>query len=596
MSIAKPMIDGGGRAVEMQQKEALRSIDLGWMGLLCILLFGYSMVSGRPLSLHEARLPELSREMMRSGDWLIPRSGGRPWLERPPLPHWVTIAVSAMLGQQSDQVWVVRLPAALAGMLVVLLSAWVAARWFGRWVGICSGLILATSYEFYAYSSLAEDDIFLAALVMIAMALLVKLEFPASEAEGETSTVWGRRSWTMLAFFVMVGLTNLAKGPLLGMAVVLAVVGAYLLSNGDWRSIQRFIWVWGWLALAAIAVWWPWVVFRRYPNVLDNWQFDYADTTQYNQPVWYYPVQLLGALAPWTPVALWGLWLSGREARKKKSPQRFLWCWAIVPVVVLSVPARKHHHYLVPSLAPWAILAALGFQAVLRSMFSGPAWSRKPGFGLAVVGLPGATALLLLRNKIPGPMWATLLLATAWVGCVVVFYWGLCKTRAGLVLGALVAGIIVACCWGQSCLPDQTTSDTIFLKRVEAMVPRDRLLLINGDLKGELDFFRIGFYLRQEARLIHNLSFLRDDKITDDEVYLITRAKDQDSVNEFGHTELLLQSARTRREKSPEDRFTLYRLRFRPDLKRYPAPAADDILPMQAMGRKDGPYCGPAIK
>src|SRR6266550_3951258 len=179
MSIATPMIDAGGRAVETEQKEALRSIDLGWLGLLCILLFGYSMVSGRPLSLHEARLPELSREMMRSGDWLIPRSGGRPWLERPPLPHWVTIAVSAMLGQRSDQVWVVRLPAALAGMLVVLLTAWVAARWFGRWVGICSGLILATSYEFYAYSSLAEDDIFLAALVMTAMALFVKLEFPA---------------------------------------------------------------------------------------------------------------------------------------------------------------------------------------------------------------------------------------------------------------------------------------------------------------------------------------------------------------------------------------------------------------------------------
>src|SRR5438445_1228679 len=545
MSIALPMIDSGGQAVETAEQDSLRGLDLGWLGLLCILLFGYSMFSGRPLSLHEARLPELSREMMRNGDWLVPRSGGRPWLERPPLPHWVTIAVSALLRQGSDRVWVVRLPAALAGVLVVLLTAWVAARWFGRWAGICSALILATSYEFYAYSSLAEDDIFLAALVMIAMALVVKVEFGQSKLEDDRWTVWGRRPWAMLAFFVMVGLTNLAKGPLMGMAVVLPVVGVYLLSNRDRGRMKRYVWLWGWLAMAAIALWWPWVVYRRYPNVWDNWQFDYADTAQYNQPVWYYPVQLLGALAPWTPVALWGLWLSGREARKKASQQRIWWCWAIVPVIVLSVPARKHHHYLVPSLAPWAILAAVGFQDVLRMMFNGSAWSRKPGFGLAVLGLPGAVALLLLRNKIPGPTWATLLLAATWVGCIGVFYWGLSKARAGPVLGALVAGMMVAFCWGQSCLPDQTTSDTIFLKRVEAMVPRDRLLMINGDLKGELDFFRIGFYLRQEARLIHNLSFLRHEKIKDDEVYLITRAKDQGGVDAFGQPELVLKSART---------------------------------------------------
>ena len=49
----------------------------------------------------------------------------------------------------------------------------------------------------------------------------------------------------------------------------------------------------------------------------------------------------------------------------------------------------------------------------------------------------------------------------------------------------------------------------------------------------------------------------------------------------------------SRREKSPDDRFTLFRLRFDPHLQRYPAPT--DISTMQAMGRKKGPYCGPAF-
>src|SRR5258708_17893857 len=109
----------------------LRGADYLLLASFCFLLFGYSMVSGRPLSLQEAGLPQTSGEMMANHDWLIPRSGGRPWLERPPLPHWITVAVSAALGQRCDRVWVVRLPAALAGTIVVLLVAWMASRWFG---------------------------------------------------------------------------------------------------------------------------------------------------------------------------------------------------------------------------------------------------------------------------------------------------------------------------------------------------------------------------------------------------------------------------------------------------------------------------------
>jgi len=133
MTLASPIqqsIDSPGSVT--RPVEQLRRMDLLLLALFCLLLFGYSMFSGRPLSLHEGRLPELSREMMRSHDWLIPRSGGRPWLERPPLPHWMTITVSAVFGQKCDSVWVVRLPAALAGTLVVLLTAWIAARWHGR--------------------------------------------------------------------------------------------------------------------------------------------------------------------------------------------------------------------------------------------------------------------------------------------------------------------------------------------------------------------------------------------------------------------------------------------------------------------------------
>ena len=42
-------------------------------------------------------------------------------------------------------------------------------------------------------------------------------------------------------------------------------------------------------------------------------------------------VQLLGGMAPWTPAALLGLWLTAAAARARRaSVERFLWCWAIL--------------------------------------------------------------------------------------------------------------------------------------------------------------------------------------------------------------------------------------------------------------------------
>ena len=80
------------------------------LAAFCLALFGYEMFSGRALSLHEARLAELSREMFANHNWLFPQSGGRPWLERPPLPQWIEVGTSLLLGQRCDAVWVVRLP------------------------------------------------------------------------------------------------------------------------------------------------------------------------------------------------------------------------------------------------------------------------------------------------------------------------------------------------------------------------------------------------------------------------------------------------------------------------------------------------------
>lgn len=592
--------------LKSEQLSRLTHRDFALLTAFCLILFGYYMFCGRPLSLHEARLPQTSREMMMTRSWLFPQSGGRPWLERPPVPHWILIAASVALGQHCDKEWIVRLPSVLMGLSVVLMTAWMASVWFGRNVGVLSGLVLATMYEFYTYSILAEDDIFLAAAVTGAVALFVATEFNPGRASDGRSRLFGNRPWRVWAFFILLGLMNLIKSPVLGTIAVLGPAGAFLLWNADVSRIRRYVWAWGVILMAVLGGAWMVGATQRFPDVLRNWKFDYKNTTDYDQPFWYYPiVVLLGLCMPWILASISGFMATWRDAiRRPGSGARFLWCWAIVPVIELSIPHRKHHHYLVPSLAPWAILSAVGLAAIWHSWTQRQLTDRQltekqnrpvsfilPAATIAILAVVSAVLFFSGRIHVAGVPFVSLI---AMIGaCIAVFFLGLARSSGALAAGACFVGIAFAYCWGQSFSPDMVAADTAFLRQVEAQAPLDQPLYVNGDLAGELDFFRNQFYLRRSAILLHNLTYLRDQKITSPDAWVVTRQSDAAKLQKLGDVEVALTSVKTRREKSPLDRFTLFHLHFDPKLQRYPRPAYVNTL--QAMGREKGPYCGPPL-
>jgi 4-amino-4-deoxy-L-arabinose transferase-like glycosyltransferase len=559
----------------------------------CTLLFGYVAISGRPMTLHEARLPECCREMLARGNWLIPFSGSRPWLERPPFPHWVEMSVSVLLGQHCDTEWAARIPASLMGIGIVLMVGWMAAGWFGRNIGIVSGLMLATMYEFYYYSTLSEDDIFLGFLVVGAIALFIRMEFFVDpDLKDSRVGFFGGRPLSVLLFFFLLGLTNLAKGPIVGAAVVVGTLAIYLLWRRDWRRAKRYCWLWGWLLAGIVALSWHLYIWKKYPEYRENLRYDFSDTSEFDEPFWYYPPQLLSRIMPWTPVAIVGIWMLARSAwRERNAIAQFLWCWAIVPIVVLSIPHRKHHHYLVPSIAPWAILAALGARSIAVNIKRIPDIIRRPAFGVIFFGIPGAAAMLILHKRIPGPSWALGLLAITWLSCIWALFRGFHTRNPRWMLAAILIFVGFGYSWGQSVWPDDNVTDTAFLRQADAMVPQNKLLIVNGGI-GPLDFFRTQFYLRDSAVLLHNLSFLRGDEIHDPDVYIIGRARDLPAISTLGTADIVTESVKSRRETNPLDRFTLFHLVFRADLRRYPTPA---VSPMQAMLRKPGPYCGPPL-
>ena len=103
-------------------------------------------------------------------------------------------------------------------------------------------------------------------------------------------------------------------------------------------------------------------------------------------------------------------------------------------------------------------------------------------------------------------------------------------------------------------------ADTQFLRQeVEAKVPQDKLLAINAAI-GPLDFFRVQFYLRGNALLLHNLSYLRSDRIHAPDAYVVGQVADLQPLESLGKVQIIAKSQRPKKVNVPP--LALFHLEF----------------------------------
>jgi 4-amino-4-deoxy-L-arabinose transferase len=85
------------------------------ISIIIILLFVivYLLPLGvRPLVIpDETRYAQIAREMLESGDWIVPRLAQTRYFEKPVLGYWFTAAAIKLFGENN---FAVRLPSALA--------------------------------------------------------------------------------------------------------------------------------------------------------------------------------------------------------------------------------------------------------------------------------------------------------------------------------------------------------------------------------------------------------------------------------------------------------------------------------------------------
>jgi 4-amino-4-deoxy-L-arabinose transferase-like glycosyltransferase len=574
-----------------QSLQRLRREDFILLAGFCLVYFAAFVFNPHTLGIHETVHCENIHEMLADGDWIVPHYGGRPWLERPPLPFWITAGFVPVLG---DADWVFLLPPVLLATGIVLLVAWMASLWFGRPVALLAGLFLASMDEFLSYACGAEADIFLCFLVTLALALFVRVEF-CPEETSEDTRFFGRRPFALLSFFFVLGLTNLAKGLFFGMVLTLLPIAGVLCIR-RLTGLRRYVWLWGWLAFATAALPWPLLVYLRNPDVLAFWHADYVyrAVSEETRSVFYYAVNLPWMLMPWTLCAFVGarLTMPGRRHDPEANRGRwFLLLWAVLPPLLLSVPRHKHHHYLLHALAPWSVFAAVGALRLWEWFRQAPRWLSHPLTGFVLVGIPGAVVLWILRGRLPGGAWVVPALAVCWLSCATVLWMAFSWRRAGLAFGTVltvVCALRLTVDVYEHQFLDHYREDRAFLDQVCRAVPSNKTILVSAQQEGALCGSWWLHYSHGRVHMLHNLTFLRDNRLDPDEVYLILRRRYGPELMRYGTAEVVWESLHSKHQGEPDDRYALYRLHFHPDLVR----CSGDVhfTPLQATLRNWGPF------
>ena len=163
------------------------------------------------------------------------------------------------------------------------------------------------------------------------------------------------RKWSALAWLA-IGLGVITKGPV-AIALPLLVAIPYAI----WRKRFRALWSWGGLALFILAVApWVWAISRAVPDFLH-----YVVVTETAQrlatkalkrtgPPWYFIPYLIGGALPWSIVLLG----SPKAIDRRDRFTIYLLLWIAIPFVFFSISQSKRPQYILPLMAPVALLVA----------------------------------------------------------------------------------------------------------------------------------------------------------------------------------------------------------------------------------------------
>jgi 4-amino-4-deoxy-L-arabinose transferase-like glycosyltransferase len=341
------------------------------------------MLSEEALDNHECFVSVTAREMLQSGNWIMPTCNGLPRLQKTPLSYWFTVGIAKITGEVNE--FSARMPSVIFAILSAVVILYFVNQWLSFRIAALSSCVWATTLCYFNYSHSARPEMALTFFVLLCFLSF----YSAITAQNRK-----RQIVYMVIFWVSFGLGNLAKGPA-PMPYILVPLFFYVAIFRQWKLIPKLLPVTGIIILLVIMLPWPLAIAHKVNWDLIVWKHEFVDRffgtyAKGRYPLYFYFLIMFRYIIPWAaflPMALAAPFY--RVWNKKRPVMQFLWLWFVADFIFLTINGGKRQHYILPLMPAMAILIGILLEDMV---FSQKAYGRK----FAVKILQGHLAVVVI--------------------------------------------------------------------------------------------------------------------------------------------------------------------------------------------------------
>lgn len=463
----------------------------------CGLLIATGIGLRDPWPADEPRFALIARDMLASGEWLVPRVGGDIYADKPPLFFWLIAAVLHLTGSLRVAFL---LPSFFGAVGCVLLVYDLGARLWRREVGLIAALALLFTVQFAWVARQGQIDATLSFWTTLGLyGLLRHLLLGPS---------WG---WYVVGW-AAAGLGVMTKG--VGFLPLLILIPYLVLRARHWQGTialdRQPLWALGPLSFfLAIGMWLvPILIAASDGGALAAYRDEilfqqtierYANAWQHRQPFWYFIVNVIPVL--WLPLTVLLPWLVPRwkeSFRARDSKVALLLSWIVIVIAFFSLSDGKRGVYILPAVPALALVSApYLLELYQRSSLQRALYALALAIGILCAG--AAAALLLAaerREAFIGEYMLDPLAPVALMAITVIVLILLASPRRGALAycSTLSAILLVVSFWVNPAM-DASRSGAGFVQRVERA----------ADPKRELGWvaFKEQYLLQLDRPIVH---------------------------------------------------------------------------------------------
>lgn len=329
--------------------------------LLAGFLFFFNLPSVSLWAPDEPREATIARNILETGDYLVPIFNGKPLPWKPLLFHWLILIPSHVAGEVNE--FTARLPSVFSALFLLLSFYLFLLHFRGRSTALASCFVLLTNYLFVRQARFSTIDMTLTFLICLSSIFIYR------------GTVFEeKRKVSYALFYVFAALSVLAKGPV-GIVLPLLIAVLFLILEGQVHLMKKLFHPLNLLLFLMIAL--PWYVlvcvkegkdfayeflirqnFTRFTNAFDH-----------VQPFYFYVHEILTHFFPWSLLLPAASLYFFRFIRKQKAQnsslsfEKFMIVWCLTVFIFYSLSKSKRIAYILPMFPP-------------LSFFIGDTWAR----------------------------------------------------------------------------------------------------------------------------------------------------------------------------------------------------------------------------